>query len=99
MTGTVSLGRTHDPVAGVGDEAGPSRAAPDRGFVPRLESLEARVVLSEGKKVKIDFAITDPAQVSTVSPPAVGLVAPPAGPFAAAGPVQVPGGNAGFDPV
>jgi hypothetical protein len=82
---------------GWGDETATPRAE-EPGFVPRLESLEHRVVLSEGKKVKIDFAMTDPVQAGTASP-AVGLVAPPADPTAAGGSVQVPGGTAGFDPV
>jgi hypothetical protein len=87
---------------GRGDEAGPPRAAADAGFVPRLETLEARVALSTwsvGKKVKIDFAVANPdvpAQVSTLPPPAVGVAPPPADADAAAGLVRVPG-RAGFD--
>jgi hypothetical protein len=82
---------------GWGDETTPRAAEP--GFVPRLESLEHRVVLSEGRKIKIDFGVTAAAQVSTEPAPVVGLVAPPADPTAAGGSVQVPGGTAGFDPV
>ena len=81
---------------GWGDEATTPRA--EQGFVPRLESLERRVVLAEGKKVKIDFAVTYPVQVGTGSP-AVGLSRPPAVAAAAAGSVQVSAGTAGFDPV
>jgi hypothetical protein len=75
-----------------------TRAA-EPGFVPRLESLEHRVVLSEGKKVKIDFAAIDPVQVWTVPAQAVGLVAPPADPADTGGPVQVAGGVLGFESV
>jgi hypothetical protein len=82
---------------GWGDETTTPRA--EQGFVPRLESLEHRVVLSEGRKVKIDFAVTDAAQVSTVPAPVVGLVAPPSGAGGSAGSVTAPGGEAGFDRV
>ena len=73
-------------------------------FVPQLEALEGRVVLSG--KVKIDFEVADPGvpvQVSTVPAPAAGLLAAPADPGGATGataPVHVHGsGVSGFDRV
>ena len=82
---------------GWGDEAVPPRAA-GGGFVPHLESLEARLVLSG--KIKMDFAVANPdvpAHVSTLPPPAVGLAPAPGGAGEAAGLVQLPGGESGFD--
>jgi hypothetical protein len=88
-----------------GDESVGPRAESTRGFVPNLESLESRVVLSHGGKVKIDFEIANPhvpAHVSTLPPPAVHLAAAPAGPDGASeatGLVHVSGDQDGFDRV
>jgi hypothetical protein len=88
---------------GRSDEAAGPQSAANRGFVPQLESLVARVALSTwgaGKKVKIDFAVANPevpAHVSTLPPPAVGLAAAPADANGLSDPVHVPGGDeAGF---
>ena len=85
-----------------GDESVGPRAAGTRGFVPTLESLETRVVLSHGGKVKIDFEVANPhvpAHVSTLPPPTVHLAAAPAGPDEPTGLVQVAGDQDGFDRV
>ena len=87
---------------GWGDETVPPQKAADPGFMPLLESLEARVVLSHGGKVKIDFEIANPhvpAHVSTLPPPAVDLAATPAGSDGPSGLVHVPVGQDGFDRV
>jgi hypothetical protein len=84
--------------------AGP-RTAGNPGFVPQLESLEARVALSTwsaGKKVKIDFVDENPhipAHVFTLPPPAPALAAAPADPDAPPGLVHAPAGQDGFHSV
>ena len=83
------------------------RTAGNPGFVPQLESLEARVALSTwsaGKKVKIDFVDEYPhipAHVFTLPPPAPGLAAPAgsADPDGPPGLVHAPAGQDGFHSV
>jgi hypothetical protein len=82
-----------------GDEGAVPRAA-GRGFVPRLEALDERVM----PYCKIHLVIaTDPGvavQPSIESPPAVSLAAAPAGATGPTGRVQVLGsGGAGSDPI